>query len=99
MWGNKSRVVYNPNHNDEDAAIALAVPVQMLAQAVQHMADVKEIGSEIDGCRGKELILLIVMPFPSEVGMKNEPENVLDVDEDEDGQEGISSGSDTEDGH
>lgn len=66
--------IYDPEHNEEDAAIALAVPVQMLAQAVQHMADVKEIGAEIEERKKKELILLIVslvlmvVPFLSEVG-------------------------------
>ncbi|KAI0545346.1 hypothetical protein F4679DRAFT_561711 [Xylaria curta] len=66
--------IYDAKHNDEDAAVALAVPVQLLAQAVRHMADIKEIGSEIEARKKKELILLIVslvlvvVPFLSEVG-------------------------------
>ena len=66
--------IYDPTHNDEDAAIALAVPVQMLAQAAQNMADVKKIGAEIEVQKKKELILLIVglvlmvVPFLGEVG-------------------------------
>lgn len=66
--------IYDPKHNDEDAAVALAVPVQMLAQAAQNMADVKAIGSEIEAQKKKELILLIVslvlmvVPFLGEVG-------------------------------
>ena len=63
------------NVSQNDAALALAVPVQMLAQAVQHMADVKEIGSKIEERKKKELILLIVslvfmiVPFVGEVGL------------------------------
>ncbi|KFY17053.1 hypothetical protein V492_00913 [Pseudogymnoascus sp. VKM F-4246] len=65
--------LYDPDYNPEDAAIALFVPVQMLAQAVDNMAQVKEIGEEIEAAKKKELILLIigvifaVVPFLAEL--------------------------------
>lgn len=67
---------YNSSSDDADAAIALSTPVQMLAQAVQQMADVKEIGSDIAAEKKKETILLIVslvlmiVPFVAEVGFE-----------------------------
>jgi chitinase len=67
--------VYNSSHDVDDAAVALSTPVQMLAQAVQHMADVKDIGADIQAEKKKETILLIVslvlmiVPFVAEVGL------------------------------
>ncbi|KAH7152614.1 hypothetical protein EDB81DRAFT_789377 [Dactylonectria macrodidyma] len=66
--------LYNVANDTTDAAVALSVPVSMLAQAVDNMVQVKEIGSEIEEQKKKELILLIVslvlmvVPFLSEVG-------------------------------
>ncbi|KAL5425231.1 hypothetical protein PMIN04_002728 [Paraphaeosphaeria minitans] len=68
--------MYNSSLDDSDAVIALSTPVQMLAQAVQQMDDVKEIGSEIAAAKKKETILLIVslvlmiVPFVAEVGFE-----------------------------
>lgn len=65
--------MYDPNYNPEDAAVALFVPVQLLAQAVDNMAQVKEIGEKIEAQKKKELILLIVsvilavVPFLAEL--------------------------------
>ncbi|KAH7028766.1 uncharacterized protein B0I36DRAFT_349766 [Microdochium trichocladiopsis] len=68
--------LYDPKHDPMEAAIALAVPVQMLAQARQSMEQVKEIGGEIEEREKKEHILLIVtivlmvFPFVAEIGLE-----------------------------
>lgn len=65
--------MYNPDKDLTDAALSLATPVQMLAQAVQSVNDVKDIGGEIEDRKKKETILLIVslilmvVPFLGEV--------------------------------
>jgi hypothetical protein len=38
--------MYSPSNDTTDAAVALSVPVAMLSQAVDNMAQVKEIGGE-----------------------------------------------------
>jgi len=66
--------LYDSNFNEDDAAIALAVPIQMLAQAAQHMSEVKDISNQIEEREKKQRILLIVsiilmvIPFVGEVG-------------------------------
>jgi len=66
--------MYNATLDPADAATALSTPVQMLAQAVTHMKDVKDIGGEIEERKKKETILLIVslilvvVPFVTEIG-------------------------------
>jgi hypothetical protein len=52
--------MYNVTLDPADSVTALSTPVQMLAQAVAHMEDVKEIGGEIEEKKKKETILLIV---------------------------------------
>lgn len=67
---------YDPERDWNDAAVALAVPVQLLAQAVDNMANVKELGGEIEEQKKKETILflvslvLLVVPFVSEIGLE-----------------------------
>jgi chitinase len=66
--------MYNATLDPSDAATALSTPVQMLAQAVAHMENVKDIGGEIEEKKKKETILLIVslvlmiVPFVTEIG-------------------------------
>jgi chitinase len=66
---------YEPSKDVNDAAFALAVPVQMLAQAVDNMGNIKELGSKIKKRKKRETILLIVslvlmiVPFLGEVGL------------------------------
>ncbi|KAK0651160.1 hypothetical protein B0T16DRAFT_453662 [Cercophora newfieldiana] len=66
--------LYDPKFNEDDAAIALAVPIQMLAQAAHHMSEVKDISNQIEEREKKERILLIVsivlmvIPFVGEIG-------------------------------
>ncbi|KXJ87798.1 hypothetical protein Micbo1qcDRAFT_151809 [Microdochium bolleyi] len=66
--------LYDVKSDPVDAAVALAMPVSMLTQAAQSMADIKEFGSKIEARKKKELILLIVsivlmvVPFLAEVG-------------------------------
>ena len=66
---------YDPDYDEDDAAIALAVPVQLLALAIANMAEVKEIGEEIEKQEKKELILIIasiifaIVPFVGEIGL------------------------------
>jgi chitinase len=66
--------LYDAEYDGKDAILALATPVQMLAQAVDTMSQVKDIGGKISAQKKKETILLIVslvlmiVPFLSEVG-------------------------------
>lgn len=66
--------LYDMEYDGKDAIYALATPVQMLAQAVDTMAQVKDIGGKISAQKKKETILLIIslilmiVPFVSEIG-------------------------------
>jgi len=66
--------LYDSEYDGKDAIYALATPVQMLAQAVDTMSQVKDIGGKISAQKKKETILLIVslilmiVPFVSELG-------------------------------
>ena len=66
--------VYNATLDPADAATAMSTPVQMLAQAVASMGNVKDIGGDIEKNKKKETILLIVslvlmiVPFVTEIG-------------------------------
>jgi chitinase len=65
--------IYNATLDPADAATAMSTPVQMLAQAVASMEQVKDIGGDIEEEKKKEKILLIVslvlmiLPFVAEV--------------------------------
>ncbi len=68
-------VATNMYDGDElDAVRALSTPVFMLAQAVDSMAQIKEIGGKIEGEKKKSLILMIVslclliVPMVGEIG-------------------------------
>lgn len=67
--------LYDIEYDGKDAIYALATPVQMLAQAVATMDEVKDIGGKISAQKKKETILLIIslilmiVPFVSEVGL------------------------------
>jgi hypothetical protein len=66
--------LYDTGYDPNDSVLALATPVQMLAQAVDTMSQVKDIGGKISAQKKKETILLIVslilmiVPFVSELG-------------------------------
>jgi chitinase len=66
--------LYDSAYDGKDAVYALATPVQMLAQAVDTMSQVKDIGGKISAQKKRETILLIVslilmiVPFVSEIG-------------------------------